>query len=261
MSEPDYYGFETLWKLMENSVESKSEVLILFVHWYLTKNGFLNVGVGDDKTLKEGDERSELLPEGWNANRDSYALRYTYDGQLFILHGNLSNGTMIVNLLSIKTVLVSVVAFRLDETVRAYRGNNLNALIANVGTQLSRLKNEMIQEVVADSTKNNETQTDAESPTSTLRMQTARQICTQQGVDRRPSGLEVGSAYDVGYADLNPLGVLGGGMLLPPGHRPQDIRSRIRFDRIGPGPGPLGYRGPNPDHMRPPGNPDFDMFM
>ncbi|XP_050094767.1 proteasome inhibitor PI31 subunit [Anopheles aquasalis] len=260
MSEPDYYGFDTLWKLMENSIESKSEVLILFVHWYLTKNGFLNVGVGDDKTLKDSDERSELLPEGWNANRDSYALRYAYDGQLFILHGNLSNGTMIVNLLCIKTVLVSVVAFRLDETVRAYRGNNLNALIANVGTQLSRLKNEMIQEVVADSTKNSETQTEAESPTSTLRMQAARQICSQQGIDRRPSGLEVGSAYDVGYADLNPLGVLGGGMLLPPGHRPHDVRPRIRWDRIGPGPG-MGFRGPNPDHMRPPGNPDYDMFM
>ncbi|ETN66315.1 hypothetical protein AND_001949 [Anopheles darlingi] len=256
MSEPDYYGFDTLWKLMENSIESKSEVLILFVHWYLTKNGFLNVGVGDDDI----DERSELLPEGWNANRDSYALRYAYDGQLFILHGNLSNGTMIVNLLCIKTVLVSVVAFRLDETVRAYRGNNLNSLIANVGTQLSRLKNEMIQEVVADSTKNSETQTEPESPTSTLRSQAARHTCTPQGIDRRPSGLEVGSAYDVGYADLNPLGVLGGGMLLPPGHRPHDIRPRIRFDRIGPGPG-LGYRAPNPDHMRPPGNPDFDMFM
>lgn len=48
MSSADYYGFESIYKLVEAAVQAKSDVLIAIIHWYLTKNAFRNVGIGDD---------------------------------------------------------------------------------------------------------------------------------------------------------------------------------------------------------------------
>lgn len=48
MSEADYFGFELVFKSVEQSIQTKSDVLIAVVHWYLIKNSFRNVGLGDD---------------------------------------------------------------------------------------------------------------------------------------------------------------------------------------------------------------------
>lgn len=49
--------------------------------------------------MTESDTSSELLPDDWNAGEFNYALRYIHDGQLYILHGIQSEGTLILNLL------------------------------------------------------------------------------------------------------------------------------------------------------------------
>jgi PI31 proteasome regulator N-terminal len=42
--------------------------------------------------------KSELLPEGWNELDNSYALRYVVGTEVYILHGILTEGTLLINL-------------------------------------------------------------------------------------------------------------------------------------------------------------------
>ncbi|XP_052860553.1 proteasome inhibitor PI31 subunit [Anopheles cruzii] len=258
MSESNFYGFETLWKLVGSTVETKSEVLIVFVHWFLTKHGFLCVGVGDDKTLNDGDEKSELLPERWNCDRKTYAMRYVFEGNLYILFGNVSDETMVVNLLSAKDQQVSVVAFELESTVLSLRGDTLSALIANVGKQLVRLKDDMIQPVVTGVAKDGQTQTDlTEKRLQEFDKFRGRALTDEypESMPSRARGLQIGST------DLNPLAVPGSGMLMEPPRNPLADRFRGRGARFDPfGPNPMRNYGPDPDHMAPPGRYD-DMFM
>uniref|UniRef100_A0A182WJB2 Proteasome inhibitor PI31 subunit n=1 Tax=Anopheles minimus TaxID=112268 RepID=A0A182WJB2_9DIPT len=248
MQSSDYFGLEMLWKLEQDKITNKSDLMILLVHWYLMKNGFRNVGVGDDKTLDNSIEQSELLPEGWNENNALYALRYTINNELYNLHGTVSDGTMIINLLHAKTLQVSNVVFHLDTIIPSFRGAKVLELVSNVDEQISRFDKELLKPIHnAASTQSSSTQT-ARLPQRTSNIAI---------VDQR----DIMNPLGVGRADRDPLGILGGGMLMDP------IRPRL------PGPGlfmprpridPMGPNNrinnfPNPDHLPPPGY--DDMFM
>lgn len=49
--------------------------------------------------MSESDEESELLPDGWNINKTSYALRYKYQNEVFILLGMVVDDSIVLNLL------------------------------------------------------------------------------------------------------------------------------------------------------------------
>uniref|UniRef100_A0A182R7E5 Proteasome inhibitor PI31 subunit n=1 Tax=Anopheles funestus TaxID=62324 RepID=A0A182R7E5_ANOFN len=250
MQSPDLFGLEMLWKLEQEKVTKKSDLMILLVHWYLMKNGFRNVGVGDDKTLENSIEQSELLPEGWNANDTSYALRYTINNELYNLHGTLSNDTMIINLLHAKTLQVSNVVFNLETTIQSCRGGKVMTLIDNIDEQISRLDKELVQPIHNGApTQSSSTQT-VPVPKRLARVH----VHVEQGeVPTIPFA-------GVGRADLDPLGRLGGGMLIDP-LRPRMPSGmfipRPRIDPMGPN---INYY-PNPDHLPPPGGYDNNMFM
>ncbi len=61
----------------------------LFIFWHFCLQ----------KTLSESDEESELLPDGWNINKTSYALRYKYQNDVFILLGMVVDDAIVLNLL------------------------------------------------------------------------------------------------------------------------------------------------------------------
>uniref|UniRef100_A0A182MH61 Proteasome inhibitor PI31 subunit n=1 Tax=Anopheles culicifacies TaxID=139723 RepID=A0A182MH61_9DIPT len=250
MQSADHFGLEMLWKLEQDKMTKKSDLMILLVHWYLMKNGFRNVGVGDDKTLDNSIEQSELLPEGWNANNASYALRYTINNELYNLHGTLSNDTLIINLLHAKTLQVSNAVFNLDTTIRSFRGVKVMDLFSNVDEQISRLDKELIKPIHSSaSTQSSGTQT----ATVPQRSSVVPEQRNEPYVPFEPFG--------IGRADRDPLGRLGGGMLMDP-IRPRmpGAGSFIRGPRIDPmGPNNRINHFPNPDHLPPPGY--DDMFM
>ncbi|XP_058831488.1 proteasome inhibitor PI31 subunit [Topomyia yanbarensis] len=273
MAESDYFGLELLYKTVEGIVQTKSDVLIAVVHWYLIKNSFRNVGIGDDKTLSDSEESNELLPDGWNSNPLSYALRYVNNGQLYILHGIDSEGTMIVNLLQVKTLNVSNTTFQIDDTVKAVKGS-VTTLISELSTVLDRIRTQLLVPVFESNKKDGGTQTaqTSKEPDRTEREPSSLLIGPRLPGRLPGSGtLGVGS---VGRGDLDPFGRGGGGMLFeppggfnplgnlrfpgPPGNIPG-----ARFDPFGPAVGnnPRLFRNPdpNPDHMPPPGY--DDMFM
>ncbi|XP_050073072.1 proteasome inhibitor PI31 subunit [Anopheles maculipalpis] len=249
----DHFGMEMLWKLEQNNVNTKSDLMVLFVHWYLMKNGFRNVGVGDDKSLNSSVEQSELLPEGWNANSASYALRYTINDELYNLHGTLSNGKMIINLLHAKNLRVSIVVFNLDTAVQSIRGSKMKDLIDKIDEQIDRLDNELLKPIQSEQPKT--------SSAPPIDPSWLNRFIRNPG--NNPVRSELGSrlqfpVYGVGSADRDPLGGLGGGMLMDP-LRPgrPNFLPRPRIDPMGPNNRINQF--PNPDHLPPPGY--DDMFM
>ncbi|XP_055627283.1 proteasome inhibitor PI31 subunit [Toxorhynchites rutilus septentrionalis] len=267
MSESDYFGFELIFKTVEGSINAKSDVLMTVIHWYLIKNSFRNVGIGDDKTLSESEEKSELLPDGWNANPLSYALRYVNNDQLYILHGTDSRGTMIVNLLKVKTLDVSNITLNIEDTVKQLKGS-ITSLIPEASTVLSRIRDCLLKPVIDGNQKDGEAQTETETQRPVRSDDPVNPL--QIGRPRLPDPLGVGN---VGRGDLDPLG-RGGGMIFEPpgGFNPlADLRRPgprgpipgARFDPFSPpvGSNPRFYRvpDPDPDHMPPPGY--DDMFM
>jgi len=43
----DTFGFELLQKVHHDEIRRKEDAIILFLHWYLVKNGCRCIGVGD----------------------------------------------------------------------------------------------------------------------------------------------------------------------------------------------------------------------
>lgn len=275
MSESDFFGFELVFKTVESSIQAKSDVLIAVIHWYLIKNSFRNVGIGDDKTLSESEEQSELLPDGWNSNPHAYALRYVNNGQLYILHGIDSEGTMIVNLLQVKTLNVSNTTFQIEDTVKALKGS-IKTLLPQVATVLDRVRQELLVPVFESNKKDGETQTKKEpEKIERVDVRPVNPLLIGSGPRGLPGmfGSDPLGVGNVGRGDLDPFGRGGGMIFQPPGGfnpladlrrpGPSGIVPGARFDPFGPtvGTNPRTFRNPDPDpdHMPPPGY--DDMFM
>uniref|UniRef100_A0A182JT18 Proteasome inhibitor PI31 subunit n=1 Tax=Anopheles christyi TaxID=43041 RepID=A0A182JT18_9DIPT len=260
MPSSDLYGLEMLWKLEKGNVADKSDMMMLFVHWFLVRNGFRNVGVGDDKTLNNIVEQSELLPEGWNGNNKSYALRYTMNNELYILHGTLSNDTMIINLLQAKTLQVTNCAFNVDTTIGSISDGNFMNMVASIDEQIVRLQTELVKPLHDGGSKTSSTQTTTAPTNAAHAMPQAANPLGHGDILRGGRPLMPGR---VGQADLDPLGRFGGGMILDPLINVRPVRPGMflpgaRIDPIGPFNRPP-RPNPHPDHLPPPGY--DDMFM
>lgn len=44
----DTFGLELSFQLVSEAIKRKDDVLVVVVHWFLTKFGFRCIGVGDD---------------------------------------------------------------------------------------------------------------------------------------------------------------------------------------------------------------------
>ncbi|XP_055386515.1 proteasome inhibitor PI31 subunit [Condylostylus longicornis] len=274
MSSQGFFGWDLLYRTIQSDIKSEADVIVAIIHWYLTKNeSFKCLGIGDDKTLSTDDEGSELLPVGWNENENSFALRYVFNKELFILLGALTEGLLVVNLLNVDTKKASNLSVSTSETVKSLDGN-IKTMIPEISELTDRIKNELVNPVFSGATTEQTTQT---SPNNSRRSSNSRipesGILPHRGIQGRMPGID--PLRDIGRGDLDPLNRGGGGMLFPGpgipgcplGNMPPFPGGRMgfippppgaRFDPFGP-PG-AGNPNPNPDHFRPP--PDFDdMYM
>lgn len=48
MTDTNMFGFEALHKVHCKEINKKQDVIILLIHWYLTKCGFRCIGIGDE---------------------------------------------------------------------------------------------------------------------------------------------------------------------------------------------------------------------
>jgi len=222
-------------------------------------------------------EESELLPDGWNINKNAYALRYKYRNEVFVLLGTVVDDSIVLNLLNGKSLVVTNAAFVLEPTVAALKGQ-LNSLIPDIQPVIERLQKELFEPVLSENKKTSETQTPQENPSNILPNHPHRPWMADPLAVRSPDLFR--DLREVGRNDLDPLGGnfgSGGGMLFnppglrnpqmaPPGGFPGSIPG-ARFDPFNP-PEVERQRRRNDrdfDHFPPPGGPGSsfydDMFM
>ncbi|CAK9816639.1 Proteasome inhibitor PI31 subunit [Anthophora plagiata] len=265
------FGFELLQQLHNNQIVKKEDVLILFVHWYLTKLGFRCIGIGRSEEFEPSEKGSQLLPEGWNT-KQLYELRYIKDQNLYLLLGLRTNDDedLLVNLW--KNQETSSIQLPINQTVTNFHGS-LESLIPSYQNIIYTIQKDLINPHLSNNAvktiKEQSTQTarhfdpdtnDAASSTDSLRDQRRHRSLVSPTRD----------IVDVGTADLNPLR-RGGGMLFDPFDplRNQVNRRRPGFvpgGRLPPGAAPPYARfdpfGPlDLDPPRQLRNPDDDLFM
>ncbi|KAI5645020.1 PI31 proteasome regulator domain-containing protein [Phthorimaea operculella] len=286
MSSDPMFGWDLTFKTVEKDVNRKADVLIAFIHWNMTKRGFRTIGIGDERTVTGEEEKSELLPTGWN-DKENYTLRYLLDDKLYILHGLNTDGNLIVNLMKASDLAVSNIALKVDDSVKATSGS-IEKMIPNHKDVMFSVKRDLIDSVTERTTNTTETQTSRTpsnrgGPDDPLRVPSSRPLPgvnpeTPNLWDLPPAGLP-----NIGRSDLDPFapaGGAGGGMIFNPFAPRRDIENPglgipgglprgavppgARFDPFAPpGAGPMpGRRQPPPDadHLPPPGFND-DMFM
>ncbi|XP_015110582.1 proteasome inhibitor PI31 subunit [Diachasma alloeum] len=284
-----YFGFEILNKLVEEQVHKKEDVIILFAHWFLVKNGFRCIGLGDSKTFNRNQKGSELLPEEWSQS-NHYSLRYLKEGKLYILLGRKSDSDLLLNILTIADNCSSTVKFDVNTTILELHGPLLS-LIPRPQEVQHKLQKELVDPVYAGSAREISTQTAAASrphvetsggspPDNILRVGPASRALWPPdrdvtGVGRndidpfggigpaRGGGMIFDPFRPANPGLPNPLGPLPGGIGGPGRLPPGAIPPGARFDPFGPPdlvqPRPRP-RNPDHDHELPPGGYD-DMFM
>ncbi|XP_061385737.1 proteasome inhibitor PI31 subunit [Danaus plexippus] len=278
------FGWDLTFKTVEKDIKQKSDVIIAFIHWNLTKRGFRSIGIGDERTLSGDEERSELLPTGWN-DKDNYTLRYVYEDKLYILHGLNSDGNLIVNLMRSEDLAVSNIALKVEESVKDMSGP-IDKVIPGYKDLMFNVRRDLIDTITARSTSSAQTQTignNTNNPRPPIEDPLRIPPRPAPGiVPENPNlwDLPPANLRNVGRSDLDPFAPMGGGMLFNPFSPGRDIENPglgipgglprgsvppgARFDPFGPpGVGPLPGRRPPPpdaDHLPPPGFND-NMFM
>lgn len=279
MTADPLFGWDLTFKTVENDIKRKADVIVAFIHWNLTKRGFKSIGIGDERSLSGDEEKSELLPTGWN-DKDNYALRYVLETKLFILHALSTDGNLIINLMRSEDLVVSNIAVNIEDTVKEVKGS-INKMIPNHKELIYNVKRDLIDTVTEKSTASTETQT-SRPESSTRRLDDPLRVPTRPERASDPSGLwgiPPPRIPGVGRSDLDPFAPAGSGMLYNPFAPRRDIENPglgvpgglprgavppgARFDPFGPpgGPMPGGRRAPpDADHLPPPGF-DDNMFM
>ncbi|KAJ1122896.1 hypothetical protein NDU88_001369 [Pleurodeles waltl] len=105
-------GLQLLFALVAQEISVPQDALICFVHWELVSQGYECLGAGDRPVSDE--TKSELLPPGWNANKELYTLRYrsVFDTAEILLEAIIVESSMIINAMDPK--LEQVVDLTLD---------------------------------------------------------------------------------------------------------------------------------------------------
>ncbi|XP_038208077.1 proteasome inhibitor PI31 subunit isoform X3 [Zerene cesonia] len=282
MASDPLFGWDLTFRTVEKDVKRKSDIIIAFIHWNLTKRGFRNIGVGDERTLSGDEVKSEVLPTGWNDN-ENYTLRYLFDEKLYILHGLNTDGNLILNLMRSEDLAVSNVVVKIEDTVKEMSGP-IDKMLPSHKDLMYNVKRDLIDTLTERSTTTIHTQTgDGSSnrrPSDDPLRVPPRPMPGVNPDTRDLWELPPANLPNIGRSDLDPFAPGGGGMIFNPFGPRRDIENPglgipgglprgavppgARFDPFGPpGVGPLPGRRPPPpdaDHLPPPGFND-NMFL
>ncbi|KAH6937124.1 hypothetical protein HPB50_025585 [Hyalomma asiaticum] len=260
-----YFGLELLFKACKDTLKSKSDALVLLVHYML---------------WAQNSDSTELLPDGWNDNQSLYTLRYaSVEGsERFVLKVIPSGVFLLVNVLNVSKERTASTNVTLNKFI-SDNFQELRKTYKNVDDLISKLNADLVTVLGA-----------MDSSTQVAASREASRMWSEENnplhIPSRQPGIEWSPLQEgprLGQRDLNPFyqGPPGGGMLMDPRQLPRphhsdpgvgipgiprgSIPPGARFDPFGPprpdAPGAPSSRfaGPNPDHLPPP--PDYDdMF-
>ncbi|NXH13815.1 PSMF1 inhibitor, partial [Bucco capensis] len=269
-------GLEPLYAWARAAVSRPQDALICAVHWELVRHGYCCLGLGDQPSPEE--RKSELLPAGWEANKEVYTLRYKArdDAQELLLKAIMVEDSMILNAMDCSSQKVADVTLAVADYINPEHLDDFHKLYKNTEELRTRIASGIIAPLGAPAEKaRKELEAERKDPDLLQDSAALRVPPRQPAGSRAPSWPSPLSPFAVGGADLDPLGRHTGGMIMDPLHSrfPQPapgpaagIPGRLPPGAVPPGArfdpfGPLGAgrAGPDPDHLPPPGY--DDMFM
>ncbi|NXQ50376.1 proteasome inhibitor PI31 subunit [Catharus ustulatus] len=266
-------GLEPLYAWARPAISRPQDALVCGIHWELIGHGYRCLGTGDQPGPDE--RKSELLPAGWEANKEVYTLRYKSmdDAQELLLKAIMVEDSMILNVMDRGSQKVADVTLAVANYINPEHLDDFHKVFKNTEELRTRITSGIIAPLgppAGKAKKEPEFKEDVQWDENPLRVPPRQPMGTR--APSRPSPL---SPFAVGGEDLDPFGGRSGGMIvdplrsgipqpgidpssgipgrLPPGAVPPGAR----FDPFGPlG---IGRPGPDPDHLPPPGY--DDMFM
>uniref|UniRef100_A0A8C9EP36 Proteasome inhibitor PI31 subunit n=1 Tax=Pavo cristatus TaxID=9049 RepID=A0A8C9EP36_PAVCR len=252
------------------------DALVCGIHWELIQHGYRCLGAGEQPGPDE--RKSELLPAGWEANKEVYTLRYktTDDARELLLKAIVVEDSMILNVMDHASQKVADVTLAVADYINPEHLNDFHKVYKNMEELRTRIVSGIVAPLGVPTEKaKKESQAEKKDPVS------PRDYNPLGIPPRHPAGVRAPSwpsplnPFAVGGQDLDPLGGRSGGMIVDPlrsgfpqpGIDPSaGLPSRLPPGAVPPGArfdpfGPLGAgrAGPDPDHLPPPGY--DDMFM
>nr|XP_008170406.1 proteasome inhibitor PI31 subunit isoform X2 [Chrysemys picta bellii] len=272
-------GLELLYASQAPGLSRPQDSLLCFVHWQLVTHQYRALGTGDQPGPNE--RKSELLPAGWNADKDLYTLRYrsTDDRHELLLKAIMVDTSMILNVMDCSSKQVADLTLTVADYVDSEHLDDFHRVYKNIEELQTRVVTGIISPLGAPKEKGDPKKEPKPEktvpPASTQDYDPLRIPPWQPLGGRQPSWPDPRDPFAVGGEDLDPFGGRRGGMIADPlrsGFRrplidpssglpnrlpPGAVPPGARFDPFGPGSGRSA--GPDPDHLPPPGY--DDMFM
>ncbi|KAM6248371.1 proteasome inhibitor PI31 subunit [Porphyrio hochstetteri] len=267
-------GLETLYAWARAAISRPQDALICGVHWQLVGYGYRCLGAGDEPGPDE--RKSELLPTGWEANKEVYTLRYksTDDAHELLLKAIMVEDSMILNVMDRSSQKVADVTLAVADYINPEHLDDFHKVYKNTEELRTRIASGIIAPLGAPTEKaKKEPEPEKKDPDLPQDYDPLRIPPRVPAGMRAPLGPS--RPFAVGGEDLDPFGGRSGGMIVDPlrsgfpqpGIDPSSgIPGRLPRGAVPPGArfdpfGPLGAgrSGPDPDHLPPPGY--DDMFM
>jgi len=242
-----FFGLETLIQVEKPNVKTSNDAALILVHWSLTSNGLLCVGLGEE--FQTVGPKSELLPGGWSGDSSVYSVKYQdRNNKNFLLKAIAADDILIISFLDMKTEKSSDLSINSRDEVTI----DTEVTFVNLEEFVKKIKNDLIEKVIGPEKKlfkdGNDLNKRDNKHQKTGHDDDPLLVGGGRGgrVDPGMPGWGGIGAPPLGGSDLDPMGgIMGGGMLMDPrqsgrmGHPMQP-----RFDPVGPGMGggigPLG---------------------
>ncbi|XP_022175149.1 proteasome inhibitor PI31 subunit [Myzus persicae] len=245
------------FEYFKKDVNKPEDNLVILVHWLLLRNNFQVLGLLDNEDKANEAQPTDILPTNWSQN-EMHKLHYKRDNELFLLSGVKACDSFIFNFYNVMTKHVASAAIgNINSAVKWISdvANNKDKFYEIICLLETDLIHPMEKENLDKKTIGTQTKKSVEDDPLV--------IPSAHPPSYRPGPFEPSNPFpSYGMPDLNPLG--GGGMLFDPlmqrrGPNRPGVPPMARFDPTRPiNPDPMmpgSFRGPRPDHMRPP---DFD---
>uniref|UniRef100_A0A4X2JW15 Proteasome inhibitor PI31 subunit n=1 Tax=Vombatus ursinus TaxID=29139 RepID=A0A4X2JW15_VOMUR len=251
-------GLELLYASAAPGITCSQDALVCFVHWELVTQGYRGLGTGDQPG--PDDKKSELLPHGWNANKDLYVLRYesTDNSKELLLKAIMVDDSMIINALEYKSQQVVDLTLNVEDYVDGEHLGDFHRVYKNSKELQTRIASGLILPIKNSLSKSDLASSSREFPPATSREYDPLRIPPHHPHTSRqpPWGQRGGMILDPLRSGF-PRALIDPSSGLPNRLPPGAVPPGARFDPFGPiGTSPSG---PSPDHLPPPGY--DDMFM
>ncbi|XP_072100426.1 proteasome inhibitor PI31 subunit isoform X2 [Mobula birostris] len=255
-------GLELLYHSVARDLVSSRDALVCFVHWEIIRAGFKCLGTGDQASAD--DKKKELLPMGWNATQELYALRYRSDNDQkeLLLKAVSVDTSLIINVMNCQSEQVVDLTVNLDDYISSEHLQQYDRVFKKKDELRHLVESTIISPLLGlkqrtaggsqREKKSVQPASSAEQRTNTSPLYIPSRVPERQPPCDRRGGMIVDPLRSgMPRSGFDPSSGIPG--QLPPGSVPPGAR----FDPFGPiG---RGRAGPDPDHLPPPGY--DDLFM